>query len=101
MPDPVTAWERAKARQRCAERWESFRAALGLVEHRGGRRRYAYDRTLTRREIGLELGISERTLQRFEFWGAPAWYPIALVGLANRKRAGKLLGELSDGMLKP
>jgi hypothetical protein len=42
------------------------------------------------RTVARNLGLSVRTLQRYEFDGAPGWYELALIGLkfARRRRPG-------------
>lgn len=37
--------------------------------------------------VAKDLGLSVRTLQRYEWDGAPAWYELALIGLAHARRA--------------
>jgi hypothetical protein len=46
-----------------------------------------------REEVAARLGLSVRTLYRYELEGAPAWYDFALVGLwaedrVREKKAG-------------
>jgi len=39
--------------------------------------------------VAAALGLSVRTLRRYEYDGAPAWYELALIGLARSVRKGQ------------
>jgi hypothetical protein len=42
--------------------------------------------------IAAAFGVSIWTIDRYEAHGPPAWYPLALEGLAARKRKGQPRG---------
>jgi len=42
-----------------------------------------------RQRVADALGLSLRTVQRYETEGPPAWYELALEGLAARKQKGQ------------
>jgi hypothetical protein len=43
-------------------------------------------------EVAGAFGLSLATIDRYEAHGPPAWYPLALEGLAARKRKGQPRG---------
>lgn len=57
--------------------WENRRRQLGLT---GGGREWDL------RQVATRLGISVRTVLRYEFGKAPRWYDYALVGLWQEDR---------------
>lgn len=78
-------------RERQAGEWDQRRAALGLVSDTGWR-----VEPLDRAHVARLLGLSLRTLQRYEFGKAPAWYGHALRGLAldwKEKQAAAVKGK--------
>lgn len=60
------------AREARAVEWAKRRRALGLTD--------------SREELAPMLGLSFRTLQRYEYGEAPGWYDLALVGLSVKIR---------------
>jgi hypothetical protein len=79
----LSPWQRRKERDAREEMWRRRRADLKLGEP------YSWDRSdrsqlnlWGRAKIGALLGLSVRTLDRYEREEAPAWYDRALVGLA-------------------
>lgn len=73
---------RLKEREQRARRWHERRRELGLTSGK-------WDSPLSREAVAPLLGLSLRTVQRYEFGEAPAWYDFALIGLAVKLKGGK------------
>jgi hypothetical protein len=75
------SWREPTEREDRAAAWERRRHELLNPDHQDWRR-------ASQQGVAAALGLSVRTLQRYEHDGAPGWYELALIGLAHARRRG-------------